>query len=180
PSFKEKIEALFPELQQKNAIYNHSPFSAAAMGAALYGTRNIIDRHLGIGYAIRYTTKDKENPYTYEIIFEKGEAFPFEKAFKITPAMTLGEQRDIYIELFEVPESYIVRRWEKEGETEIIKQVIKPAKDIGLKGFSIITLSFEEPLKGEINITFFVNDSGHLLLRYGKEHKEIKTGIRLQ
>ncbi len=180
PSFKEKIAAIFPDLQQKNAIYNHSPFSAAAMGAALYGTRNIIDRHLGLAYAIRYTTRDKENPYAYEIIFEKGESFPFEKTFKIIPARTLGEQRDIYIELFEAPESYIVRRWEKEGETEIIKQVIKPVKDIGLKGFSIITLSFEEPLRDEINITFFVNDSGHLLLRYGKEHKEIKTGIRLQ
>lgn len=180
PSFKEKIEAIFPELQQKNAIYNHSPFSAVATGASLYGTRNIIDRHLGLAYAIRYTTKDKENPYAYEIIFEKGEPFPFEKSFKIAPAMTLGGQRDIYIELFEAPESCIVRRWEKEGETEIIKQVIKPVKGIGLKGFSIITLSFEEPLRDEINITFFVNDSGYLLLRYGKEHKEIKTDIRLQ
>ena len=180
PSFKEKIESLFPELHQKNAIYNHSPFSAVAMGASLYGMRNVIDRHLGLGYAIRYTTKHKENPYAYEIIFEKGEPFPFEKTFKITPAMTLGEQRDIYIELFEAPESYIVRRWEKEGETEIIKQVIKPAKDINLKGFSIIALSFDEPLRDEINITFFVNDSGHLMLRYGKENKEIKTDIRLQ
>ena len=150
------------------------------MGASLYGTRNIIDRHLGLAYAIRYTTKDKENPYAYEIIFEKGEAFPFEKAFKITPARALGEQREIYIELFEAPESYIVRRWEKKGEAEIIKQALKQVKGIGLKGFGIITLSFEEPLKDEINITFFVNDSGYLLLRYGKEHKEIKTDIRLQ
>lgn len=180
PSFKEKIEALFPELKQKNAIYNHSPFSAVAMGASLYGTRNIIDRHLGLAYAIRYTTKDKQNPYAYEIIFGKGEPFPFEKTFKITPAMTLGGQRDIYIELFEAPESCITRRWEKEGETEIIKQAVKPVKEIGLKGFSIITLSFEEPLMDEINITFLVNDSGYLLLRYGKGNKEIKTDIRLQ
>ena len=114
------------------------------------------------------------------LFLRRGEPFPFEKSFKIAPARTLGGQRDIYIELFEAPESCIARRWEKEGETEIIKQVIKPVKGIGLKGFSIITLSFEEPLRDEINITFLVNDSGYLLLRYGKEHKEIKTDIRLQ
>ncbi|MBI5182296.1 MAG: Hsp70 family protein [Nitrospirae bacterium] len=180
PSFKEKIAALFPGLYEKNAIYSHSPFSAVATGASLYGTRNIIDRHLGLGYAVRYTTKDEENPYAYEIIFEKGEAFPFEKTYKIMPAETLGEQRDIYIELFEVPENYIVRRWEREGETEVIKQAIRPVKDMNLMAFGIITLSFEESVKDEVYIRFYVDEAGHLKIHYGKENKEIETGIRLQ
>ncbi|MDD5435212.1 MAG: Hsp70 family protein, partial [Nitrospira sp.] len=108
PSFKEKISSLFPKLQENNSIYNHSPFSAVAMGAAMYPTRNIRDRHLGLAYAIKYLpdikADIKDAPPTYEIIFEKGETYPFEKTFNISPARTIGEQKEMYLELFEVPE----------------------------------------------------------------------------
>jgi len=180
PSFKEKISYLFPELHNKNAIYNHSPFSAVAMGAALYATRNIDDRHLGLAYAIRYKTGDEDIPFAYEIVFEKGEAYPFEKTFKVRPARSLGEQREIYLELFEVPERFIVRRWEKEGGMEFIKQVIKPIDQIALRGLKISTLTFDEPIEDEVQITFCVNDAGELKIRYGKENKETETDLRLQ
>jgi len=146
----------------------------------LYATRNITDKHLGLAYAIRYKTGDKDIPFAYEIVFEKGESFPFEKTFTLTPARALGEQREVYLELFEVPERYIVRRWEKASGMEFIKQVLKQADDMALKDLRIITLNFGEPVEEEIYITFCVNDSGQIKIRYGKENNEIETGIRLQ
>ena len=180
PSFKEKIASLFPALHNRNSIYNHSPFSAVAMGAALYATRSISDKHLGLAYAIRYKTGDEDIPFAYDIIFEKGEAYPLEKTFKLHPSKSLGEQKEIFIELFEVPERYIVRRWEKEGGIEFIKQVMKSADNIVLKDLSIITLYFEEPIEEDVHVTFCVSDSGQIKIKYGKDNKEIETGIRLQ
>lgn len=180
PSFKEKISHLFPNLQDQNSIYNHSPFSAVAMGGALYATRNISDRHLGLAYALRYKTEDEDAPFAHEIVFEKGDAYPFEKTFRVRPARSLGEQREIYLELFEAPERFILRRWEKEGGMEFIKQVMKPMDHLALRELKIITLYFDEPLEDEVPITFCVNDSGQIKIRYGKDNKEIETGIRLQ
>ncbi len=179
PSFKDKIGSIVPELMGKNAIYDHSPLSAVAAGAVLYSTRNIIDKHLGLAYALRYTTKNKDIPYAYEIVFEKGELFPFEKTYKLSPARTLGDQNEIYLELFEIPDSHILRRWENEDGTEFIKQALKYTEDMALKGFNIVTLSFQKPLKEYVYVTFCVDNTGHLGVRYGN-NDEIDTGIRLQ
>jgi len=180
PSFREKIEALFPDLHKQNGIYNHSPFTAVAVGAAMYATRRVSDKHLRLAYAIRYKTREKDVPFACEIIFEKGESYPFEKTFRLSPAKTLGEQRQIYIELFEVPDKYIVRRWEKEGSMEFIKQVIKPSDDMVLKELRIITLNYDEPIEDHTKVIFCVDEFGHLKLRYGSHAEEVDTGIRLQ
>ncbi|MBI5047602.1 MAG: Hsp70 family protein [Deltaproteobacteria bacterium] len=181
PSFKEKIDHIFPKLREQNAVYDHSPLSAVVRGAALYGTRNvIIDRHIGMAYAVRYTTKNKDVPHSYKLIFESGESLPLEKTFKLAPARTLGIQNEIYLELFEVPESMVTRRWVMESGVEFIKQEIKQTKDIELKGFNIVTLSFKEPVNEDVYITFCVNEKGHLTIRYGKENIELETGIRLR
>jgi actin-like ATPase involved in cell morphogenesis len=178
PSFKEKIGHTFPELNDENAIYEHSPLSAAAQGAALYGTKGVIDRHLGMAYAVRHKTKDR--PYSYEIILEKGESLPLEKTFKLTPARTLGIQDEIYIELFEVPDSFITRRWERESGMEFIKQVMKQTSDVELKGFKILSLPFDRPVSEDIPITFCIDCLGYLKVRYGSDKTELQTGIRLQ
>ena len=180
PSFKDKIASLFPGLHEANAIYTHSPFTAVATGAALYPTRSISDKHLGLAYALKYKTGDEEKPTAYEIVFEKGESFPFEKTFRITPARTLGEQKEIYLELFEVPEKYITRRWERENGLEFIKQVLKSMDNMVLTPLRIITLTFKNPLNEDTYITFQVDERGHLSVRYGPEKKKIDTGIRLQ
>jgi molecular chaperone DnaK (HSP70) len=181
PSFKEKIDHIFLKLREQNAVYDHSPLSAVVRGAALYGTRNvIIDRHMGMAYAVRYTTRNKDVPHSYKLIFESGESLPLEKTFKLSPARTLGIQNEIYLELFEVPENMVTRRWVTESGVEFIKQEIKQVKDISLKGFNIITLSFKEPLNEDVYITFCVNDKGHLMVRYGRENIELETGIRLR
>ncbi len=180
PSFKEKISSLFPSLQENNSIYNHSPFSAVAMGAAMYPTRNIRDRHLGLAYAIKYLTEDKDAPPAYEIIFEKGEAYPFEKTFSISPARTIGEQQEMFLELFEVPEKHITRKWERQGGVEFIKQAMKPEENMVLKELSIITLQVDEDMAEQINVTFSVTDSGLIKIKYGKNNRNIDTGIRLQ
>lgn len=180
PSFREKIESLFPELYRQNSIYNHSPFSAVAIGAAIYATRKISDKHLRLAYAIRYKTKDKDVPFAYEIIFEKGESYPFEKTFRITPAKTLGEQNQLYLELFEVPDKYIIRRWERDGGMEFIKQVLKPADDMNLKDLRIITLTYDDPIGDYTQITFRVDETGLLKIHYGTHDREVATEIRLQ
>ncbi|MEK7774039.1 MAG: Hsp70 family protein, partial [Deltaproteobacteria bacterium] len=104
PSFKEKIGHIFPGLRDKNLIYDHSPLSAVGIGAALYGTRDVTDRHLGMAYALRYVTDDSVNPHSYGIILEKGEVLPLEKTYSLTPARRLAAQNDIFLEIFEVPE----------------------------------------------------------------------------
>lgn len=180
PSFKEKIGHAFSELRERNAIYDHSPLSAVARGAAMYTTRNIIDRHLGLAYAIRYTTKDKEASHSYDIILEKGEALPFEKTFSIMPAKALGPQTEIYLELAEVPEGLITRRWVTEAGVEYLRQAIKQSNDTLLKGLKIVTLPFDHPLEEDVMVTFGIDVSGNLKVIYGKENKEIDTGLRLQ
>jgi len=181
PSFKDKIFHLFPNLKEQNAIYDHSPISAVARGGALYATKDVItDRHLAMAYALRYTTNNKEKPYSYKLILESGESLPLEKTFRITPARTLGSQDEIYLELFEVPESMVTRRWAAEAGIEFIKQEIKQSKDMALTALNIVTLPFKEPIDEDTYITFRVDDRGHLVIRYGKENAEVETGLRLQ
>ncbi len=179
PSFKESIAHTFPELRGKNVIYDHSPLSAVARGAALYRTREVVDRHLGMAYGVRYMTDKKEGHYSYEIIFEKGEALPFEKTFRLSPANLLGEQDQIYIELFEIPENLITRRWVAEGGMEFIKQMIKHSDNLELKGFRIIYIPLTRNADEGTDVSFRVDKDGHLSLRYA-EHTTLKTDIRLQ
>ncbi len=178
PSFKEKIAHTFPELSEGNAIFDHSPLSAVARGAALYGTRDVVDRHLAVAYAVRH--KAKEKLYSYEIVLEKGESLPFEKTFKVTASRTLGVQDEIFIELFEVPDSLITRRWDTESGMEFIRQALKPVTDVELKEVKVVSLPFKEPVSDEIPITFCVDFSGNLTIRYGPGKTELQTGVRLQ
>lgn len=182
PSFKEKIEHLFPKLKVQNAIYSHSPLSAVAKGAALYPAKSMVtDRHLSMAYALRYSTKDKDTLYSYKLVLESGEPLPVEKTFNIAPARMLGPQDEIYLELFEIPESLLTRRWIMEAGAEFIKQEIKPINGIVLKGFKIIPLPFKKPINDEgIYVTFRVDDQGHLRVGHEKGNVEIETGIRLQ
>ena len=181
PSFKDKIFHLFPNLKEQNALYDHSPISAVARGGALYATKDVItDRHLAMAYALRYTTNNKEKPYSYKLILESGESLPLEKTFRITPARTLGAQDEIYLELFEVPESMVIRKWAAEAGMEFIQQEIKQSKDMALTGLNIVTLPFKKPIDEDTYITFRVDDRAHLLIRYGKENATIETGLRLQ
>jgi len=193
PSFKDKIAHFFPELSAGNAIYDHSPLTAVARGAALYGTSDVVDRHLGMAYAMRFSSqgpsKSGARHYSYEVVFEKGDSLPFNKTFSVMPARTLGEQTSIHIELFEVPEGLITRRWVKEGNVEFIKQVLRQAYDeISLEGFKTITLPFDEPIEEEVFVTFCVAESGALKVRYGLGGsdgdagtvREVDAGLRLQ
>ncbi len=181
PSFRDKIAHTFPELGDRNAIYDHSPLTAVARGAVMYGTSDVIDRHLGMAYAVRFSTKGKERPHSYEIILEKGESLPIEKTFSIKPARTLGAQREMYLEIFEVPENLVTRRWVRESGMEFIKQVIKHSYDeVELHGFKAVTLSFDEPVEEDIEVTFCVDASGAVRIRYGRDGKEVPTELRLQ
>ncbi len=183
PSFKEKIGDIFPELRARNLIFDHSPLAAVGYGAALYGTRDVIDKHLGLAYALRHATGDLDSPHSFCIVLEKGEPLPMEKTFKLTPACKLGDQKDIYLELFEVPDTYITRLWVKEGGIEFLKQEFKGG-DGGrggkpaLTGFKPVTLAFKETLKEDVYVTFVVNDKGFLSIKFGGE--VIEPGIRLQ
>lgn len=180
PSFREKIEHLFPELRRQNLIYDHSPLSAVAIGAALYGTKAVTDRHLSMAYAVRYVTDDKDAPYSYIILLEKGESLPIEKSFKIRPAQKLGVQMEISLELFEVPERIIVRRWIAESGIEFIAQDIQQGRDITLTGIKTVTLPFEEGVDSDLDIQLHVNGTGQLSLKYGDQDRIIETGVRLQ
>jgi len=179
PSFKEQIAYNFPSLSERNTIYDHSPLTAVARGAAMYGTAEIIDRHLGAAYAVRHMKKEEESRFSYEIVLEKGEALPFEKSFRVKPARTLGSQSEIYIELFEVPEAHITRRWVNESGVEFIKQIINDtAEKIELKALKVSTLTFKEPPGDDVCITFCVDDTGALKIKY--DNSEVDTGLRLQ
>ena len=182
PSFKDKITALFPELRKLNAVYDHSPLSAVAKGAALYGTKAVVDRHLAVAYALRHTIKDKEKKDFFEIVLEKGESLPLEKTFMARPAATLGPQDELFLELFEVPETFIVRRWVNEADMEFIKQTVKTPlpEDVVFKGFKIITLPLGKVTDEDVLITFKLDETGNLKIKYGPEGKEVETGLRLQ
>ncbi|MBI5827420.1 MAG: Hsp70 family protein [Deltaproteobacteria bacterium] len=177
PSFREKIGDIFPELRDRNLIYDHSPLSAVGMGAALYGTRDVTDRHLGMAYALRYVTDDSARPHSYGIILEKGEMLPLEKTYSLTPARRLSVQNDIFLELFEVPDELITRMWVMEGGIEFIKQEIKHGEEAVLRSLKTITLSFKEPIEGDVSVTFRVDEKGLLTIRYGIE--TLDTGLAL-
>ncbi|MDO8446660.1 MAG: Hsp70 family protein [Deltaproteobacteria bacterium] len=180
PSFREKIEHIFPELRRQNLIYDHSPLSAVAIGSAIYGTKAVTDRHLSMAYAVRYVTDDKDAPYSYSIVLEKGESLPIEKSFKIRPARKLGIQNELSLELFEVPERIIVRRWVAESGIEFIAQDIQHGRDITLTGLKTVTLPFEEGGDSNLDIQLYVNETGQLSLKYGDQDRVIETGVRLQ
>lgn len=180
PSFKEKIAHTFSDLKKENAIFDHSPITAVVSGAAYYGTREITDRHLTVAYAVKFANENKEKPFSYELIFEKGEHLPFEKTFRVTPAQTLGEQKEIFLELFEVPDSMITRRWEKESGLEYIRQVLKHQDATGLSAFKIVTLPFDEAIEGEIEICFKVDESGKLSVHCPGSALVVDDGIKLQ
>ncbi|MEE9543786.1 MAG: Hsp70 family protein [Thermodesulfobacteriota bacterium] len=180
PSFKDKIAHIFPELKKENAIFDHSPLSAVVTGAAYYGTREITDRHLTVAYAIKHITENKERPFSHELIFEKGEHLPFEKTFKMKPGKTLGTQKEFFLELFEVPDAMITRRWESEAGLEFIRQVLKQPEATGLNAFKIITLPFTEEIEDEIEITFKVDESGRLTVHCMGDENVVDSGVRLQ
>ncbi len=183
-SFKEKISHAYPALREANAIYDHSPLSAVAKGAALYGTSDVIDRHLGVPYGVKYAMKGSEKLFGYEIVLESGDRLPIERTVKTTAAKTHGVQNEIFIELFEIPEAHVSRRWVSESGMEFIKQIPKQIEGVELKGFKVVTLPFEAPIEGEVYITFAVDEQGNLTVRYGPSEQEqghrIRTEIRLQ
>ncbi len=188
PSFKDKIAHTFPELRAKNTIYDHSPLTAVARGASLYGTKDVIDRHLGMAYALKFSLAAGGNrSLSYEIVFEKGEPLPFEKTFSIAPALTLGAQDVLYLEFFTVPEGLVTRRWVSDAGMEYIKQVLKHSEvEIALDSLKVVPLEFKNTLKKseKVEVVFCVDEAGNLTLRYGAEGTEggtqVNTDVRLQ
>ncbi|MCK4846222.1 MAG: Hsp70 family protein [Deltaproteobacteria bacterium] len=187
PSFKEKVADNFYELGTGNKIYDHSPLTAVAKGAALYGTSGVVDRHLGMAYALRYVADTKEGlRAAYEVVLEKGESLPIEKTFKVRAGCMLGAQSEVYLELFEVPERLLTRRWVNESGMEFIKQTLKtaPTKEaFDLKPLKVVSVKCESLIEGDLTVTLLVDESGRLSLRYNKEDEEpasAKTEIRLQ
>lgn len=180
PSFKDKVGHIFPELRASNQIYDHSPLTAVGLGAALYGTRDITDRHIAVAYALRYAPPDSDTAHSYSIVLEKGEQLPLEKSFKLRPARKLGVQTDITIELFEVPENLLTRRWVSEEGIEFLKQEMKEAADLSLSGLKPVTVKLAHEDDEEALVTFCVDQAGSLSLKYGPEGKTVDTGLRLQ
>lgn len=181
PSFKEKIADVFPELKKENRIYDHSPLSAVGLGAALYGTRDISDRHLGMAYALRYSVEGKDVTHSYSIALEKGETLPFEKTYRISPARRLGDQKEIYLELFEVPESLLTRIWVMESGIEFLKQEMKQHDgNLALAALKGVTLTFDGPIKKDVPVTFCIDEAGQLSIKYGPNDTTLDTGLRLQ
>lgn len=180
PSFKDKVGHIFPELRAKNQIYDHSPLTAVGLGAALYGTRDITDRHIAVAYAVRYAPPEKDVTHSYTIVLEKGEQLPLEKSFKFRPARKLGIQTDMTIELFEVPENLLTRRWVAEEGIEFLKQEMKEAADLSLSGLKPVTVKLPQEDAEEVLVSFCVDQSGSLSLKYGPEGKIVETGLRLQ
>ena len=180
PSFKDKIGHIFPELRASNQIYDHSPLTAVALGASLYGTRDITDRHIAVAYALRYAPPEKDVTHSYTIVLEKGEQLPLEKSFKLRPARRLGVQTEMTIELFEVPENLLTRRWVSEEGIEFLKQEMKEAADLTLSGLKPVTVKLPQEDEDEVLVAFCVDQSGSLSLKYGPDGKTVDTGLRLQ
>jgi len=180
PSFKDKISHIFPELRAANQIYDHSPLTAVGLGAAFYGTRDITDRHIAVAYALKYVPPGKDAVQSFSIILEKGEQLPLEKTFKVRPARKLGVQTDMTLELFEVPENLLVRRWVSEEGIEFLKQELKEAVDLSLAALKPVTLALPEEDAEEVLVTFCVDLAGALTLKYGPEGSRFDTGLRLQ
>lgn len=180
PSFKDKIGDIFPRLRAGNLIYDHSPLTAVGMGAAFYGTRDVTDRHLAIAYALRYAPHEKDVTHSFCIVLEKGEQLPLEKTFRVRPARKLGLQKEITVELFEIPERLLARRWVVEDGIEYLKQELKETAGEVLPGLKPFTLAFEEAAPDEVLVTFCVSASGEVALRYGPQLKTVETGLKLQ
>lgn len=180
PSFKDKIGDIFPELRAGNLIYDHSPLTAVGMGAAFYGTRDITDRHLAVAYALRYAPHEKDVTHSYSIVLEKGEQLPLEKTFRVRPARKLGLQKDMTIELFEIPERLLARRWVVEDGMEYLKQEIKETAGEALPGLKPFTLPFNDAVPDEALVTFCVSGSGEVTVKYGPRGKTVETGLKLQ
>jgi actin-like ATPase involved in cell morphogenesis len=180
PSFKDKVGDIFPGLRSRNLIYDHSPLSAVGSGAALYGTKDVSDSHLGMAYALRCATGDDGRPFSYGIVLEKAEPIPLEKVFAIAPACRLGVQTEIHLEIYEVPDRLIARRWVSEAGVEFIKQEIVETGDLTPNAFKTVTLPFAAPVEGPVEVSLLVDEHGALGVRYGPENRVLETGIRLQ
>lgn len=180
PSFKDKMGHIFPELRAKNQIYDHSPLTAVGLGAALYGTRDITDRHIAVAYAMRYATAGPDVTHSYSIVLEKGEQLPLEKTFKLRPARKLGAQTEMTIELFEVPENLLTRRWVSEEGIEFLKQEMKEAADLTLSGLKPVNVKLADEDAEEVLVSLCVDQSGNLTLKFSPEGAPVETGLRLQ
>jgi len=180
PSFKDKIAYIFPDLRGRNLVYDHSPLTAVCLGAALYGSRDVTDRHLGMAYALKYSTTDKDVQHSYTIVLEKGEALPLEKTFSIRPARKLNVQKEMSFEIFEVPESHLTRKWVMEGGIEFIKQEVASPSTALLNALKTITVNFGEPVDGPVEVTFMVAGNGELSVKYGADNAVVGTGLILQ
>jgi len=180
PSFKDKIGHIFPELRARNQIYDHSPLTAVGLGAALYGTRDITDRHLAVAYAIRYAAPGPDSAHSYTIVLEKGEQLPLEKTFKLRPARKLGTQTEMTIELFEVPENLLTRRWVTEEGIEFLKQEMKEPADLTLSGLKPVNVKLVDEEVEELLVSFCVDQSGNLTLKFSPGGAPVETGLRLQ
>ncbi len=180
PSFKDKVCDIFPELRSENLVFDHSPLTAVAEGAALYGTRDVVDRHLAMAYAVRYATGSKENPFSYSIVMEKGESLPVSRIFSIKPAGMLGEQSEILLEIFEVPEALVVRRWVEENGVELLKQQITDTRELFLNGLKSVKLPLPSGGVEKITMSLMVDETGSLTVSLGDDGEPLATGVRLQ
>jgi len=186
PSFRDKVSDIFPELRAKNLVFDHSPLTAVAEGAALYGTRDIVDRHLGMAYAVRHVTGSKEDPFTYTIVMEKGESLPVRRSFTIRPAMRLGAQKEVLIEIYEVPEALVARRWVEEDGVELLKQKIVDTRELYLNSLKSVKLtlpSLPEAHDDEVpshTLELILDENGNLSMRWEGTDEVVDTGVRLQ
>ncbi len=180
PSFKDKVCDIFPTLCSENRVFDHSPLTAVGEGAAMYGTRDIVDRHLAMAYAVRYATGSKENPFSYSIVMEKGESLPVSKTFSIKPAGMLGEQSEILLELFEVPEALVVRRWVEENGVELLKQKITDTRELFLNGLKSVKLTLPSGDIEPLTLNLLVDETGVLTLKWSEAGEALATGVRLQ
>ncbi|MFQ5427734.1 MAG: Hsp70 family protein [Thermodesulfobacteriota bacterium] len=180
PSFKDKVCEIFSELRARNLVFDHSPLTAVAEGAAQYGTRDVVDRHLAMAYAVRYATGSEEHPFSYTIVMEKGESLPVTRTFSIIPARRLGEQKEIFLEIFEVPEALVVRRWVEEGGVELLKQKIVDTRELFLNVLKSFSLPLPLGETDNLTLSLIVEENGALSVKWGGSEESIPTGIRLQ
>jgi len=180
PSFKDKVCDIFQDLRSKNLVFDHSPLTAVGEGAALYGTRAVMDRHLAMAYAVRYATGSKDNPFSYSIVMEKGESLPVSRTFSIKPAEMLGEQSEILLELFEVPEALVVRRWVEENGVELLKQKITDTRELFLNGLKAVKLTLPAAGHEACKLDLLVDEGGALTVKWADSGEALSTGLRLQ
>ncbi len=181
PSFKDKVSDIFPELRSQNLVFDHSPLTAVAEGAALYGTRDIVDRHLAMAYAVRYATDSEDERFSYSIVMEKGESLPVTRSFSVRPARRLGVQTEILLELYEVPEALVARRWVEEDGVELLKQKIIDTRELFLNSLKSVKLPLPEGYEeGDLRLSLVLDESGRLSIKWAGSNEAIETGVRLQ